>query len=307
MSELVAGIDIGGTKLLGVLLDPSAPEPVAVERVDTPRGPDALMEAIAALARSLGEPAAVGAGIAGMVDADGVVRTSPNLPDVVDLAVAAGLRDRLGVPVTVDNDATTAAYGEAMVGAARDGDDVLLVTIGTGIGGGLVVDGEVWRGANGYAGEFGHMTVERDGVPCVCGRFGCWERYGSGSALERMARERAVKEPVLLEGVDTVDGEAVVAAARAGVPGAVAVVDALAEWIGFGLANLVAAFDPDTIVLGGGVLSEADLLLDRIRAAYQQHAYGEDHRAGLRIEAAALGPRAGAIGAALLAARLLDG
>jgi glucokinase len=208
------------------------------------------------------------------------VRYSPNLPGAVELPVAALLAEATGLPVHAENDATCATWAELELGAARGARDVLLVALGTGIGGGWVVDGELVRGAHGFAGEIGHMVVVAGGIPCVCGRRGCWERYASGTAL---------------------GGEGVTLAAREGDPGALAKFDELAGWVAIGLVNLVQAIDVQRIVIGGGLAEASDVLLPRIQRAYDEHAVSPQHRPRVDIVAAALGDRAGAIGAALLA------
>ncbi|MEO7556034.1 MAG: ROK family protein, partial [Acidimicrobiales bacterium] len=188
---VVVGVDVGGTKILGLALDDSGAPAADAVRVATPQGSEPLLDAIAELVGRFPGATGVGVGIPGLVDRAGVVQVAPNLRGVSELAVAARLRDRLGVPVTVDNDATCATWAEARVGAAAGASDVVLVTLGTGIGAGLVAGGALQRGANGFAGEAGHMIVDPDGPPCPCGRRGCWERYASGNGLGRFAREAA--------------------------------------------------------------------------------------------------------------------
>ncbi|MDD9369837.1 MAG: ROK family protein, partial [Acidimicrobiales bacterium] len=175
--RLLAGIDVGGTKILGVLVDPDAPGVVVdEERVPTPDGEEAVLDAMAEMVRRLGaRPAgagigAVGVGIAGLVDRLGILRIGPNLPGLRGVRVGHELDRRLALPVRVDNDATCAAWGEHLAGAARGESDVACVTLGTGIGGGLIADGELVRGASGYAAEFGHMVVDPHGPQCPCGR-----------------------------------------------------------------------------------------------------------------------------------------
>jgi len=307
------GIDVGGTKVLALILGGGG----AVEhehRVPTPEGTDALVDALADAVAKLtgtGPVEAVGVGVPGLVDRAGVLRTAPNLPGVTELPVRALLEERLGLPVQVDNDVTCAAWGERELGAGKGGDHVLVVALGTGIGGGIITGGQLYRGANGFAGEFGHMVVDPSGPPCPCGQHGCWERFASGSALGRFAREAAeggrATRILDLAGGDfhSVRGEHVAAAAREGDAEATALMARLGWWVGLGLANLVDAFDPATIVVGGGLLESADLFLDHARAAFADLVLAGPHRPSVAIVPAALGERAGAIGAALVARDVL--
>jgi glucokinase len=288
------GVDVGGTKVLGVVVD-DAGTVVASHRVPTPSGGAAVVEAmvavIAALRRDRDDVVALGAGVPGLVDRDGVLRFAPNLPGVVELPVGRLLGEATGLPVRVDNDNTCALWGEHLAGAARDAADVVLVGLGTGIGGGLLLDGRLVRGAHGFAGEIGHMVVARGGIPCVCGRNGCWERYASGTALGRMARQAGIGER----------GEDVTAAAIAGDARALAVFDEFADWFAVGLVNLVHALDVSRCVIAGGLVEAGEVLLDAVRRAFAARIVAPDHRPSVEIVGASLGERAGAIGAALLA------
>jgi glucokinase len=302
------GIDVGGTKVLGVVLD-DGDAVVAEHRVPTPRGGDAVVAAVAEVAAELRTPdvVGVGAGVPGFVDRSGVLRFAPNLPGVRELPVRARLADATGLPVRVDNDATCALWAEHVLGACADVDDAVLVTLGTGIGGGLLLDGRLARGANGFAGEPGHMVVDHDGLPCVCGRQGCWERYASGSALGRLARELTEGgrggRLVELAGGDplAVRGEHVTAAAAEGDPEAVALFALLGDWFAVGLVNLVHILDVACCVIGGGLVEAGPVLLDPVRRSFAARVVAPEHRPPVTIVPAELGERAGAIGAALLA------
>jgi glucokinase len=302
----VGGIDLGGTKCLGVVLDADG-ACEAEARVPTPHGTQPVVDAIAEVAERLGPLDALGVGAAGLVTRDGVVRAAPNLVVLRELELGQALSDRLGYPVHVENDATCATLAEWRLGAGRGHTDVALVTLGTGIGGGLVSGGQLQRGVNGFAGEPGHMVVDPTGPPCVCGQRGCWERFASGSGLARLAREAAVggrlTRVVELAGGDpeAVRGEHVQGAAREGDPGALAVMDNFAWWVALGLVNLTNILDPGVIVLGGGLVTGADLLLDPIRRHYVSLLYAADNRPHPTIAPAELGERAGALGAALVA------
>jgi len=310
---LTLGLDLGGTKVLGVALSDDG-EVVAEYRRPTPRGEDALIDALSAVAEELrdatsadGEVTAVGVGAPGLVDRDGVLRAAPNLSGVDQLALRAGLASRLGLPVRADNDATCAAWGEHQLGAARGKEHVVVATLGTGIGGGIITDGRLYRGANGFAGEIGHTVVEPHGPLCPCGQRGCWERYASGSGLGRLAREAAhagqVPRVLELAGDDpeAVRGEHVTRAAIEGDAGARAVFGRFAWWLALGLANLANVFDPEMFVIGGGLVEAGDVLFEPTRAAFADLVEAADRRPAISIVPAALGERAGAMGAAALA------
>lgn len=288
------GIDVGGTKCHAVRVD-EAGHVLDEARLETPPAAElvdvlcSLVERVS-VGRDSGSDVTVGVGLPGLITPDGVVRASPNLRGARDTPVGPGVRERLGASVHVENDATMAAFGEWRAGAARGARDAVMVTLGTGIGGGLVMGGVLQRGTNGFAGEIGHMIVDRDGIECPCGRRGCWERYASGSSLARAA--------------GVASGEEVVAAARAGDASAVVHLEEFAEWVALGLANLTNLCDPEVIVLGGGVMEARDVLFDTVRARFSEALYSPAFRAHPRLEVAALGHRAGAIGAALMAAEL---
>jgi len=302
------GIDVGGTKCLGVALD-DAGEILAEERRATPRGPGslpALIDTLAELALALGPYDELGVGVPGLVTRTGVLRAAPNLDGVADFDVAGLLGGRLGHRVHVDNDATCATAAEWMFGAGRGATDLVLVTLGTGIGGGLVTGGTLQRGKHGFAGEFGHMVVDPDGPSCPCGRRGCWERYASGSGLARLAREAAagggVGRVLDLAGGDpeAVRGEMVMQAAREGDADAIAVIGDFGRWVAIGLVNLANALDPEVFVLGGGLAVGADLYLDPITRWFREFIYQPELRPLPEVAFARWSERAGAIGAALL-------
>lgn len=305
------GVDVGGTKVLGVLTTSDGDgEVLAEERVPTPSTGEAILDAVTAVIETLrtgNGTALVGVGMPGLVDSDGVLRFAPNLPGVVELPVRAELERRVeGTTVQVENDATCAVWGERKLGAARGRDHVVLVTLGTGIGGGIIADGRLLRGAHGFAGEIGHMVINPHGPPCRCGQRGCWERYASGSGLGRIAREAAnagqADRVVELAGGDPEDvkGEHVTAAAAEGDEQAAEIFRRFAWWLGLGLANLANIGDPALFILGGGLVEAGDVLLEPTRAAFSELLEGAEHRPTVPIEPAELGERAGAIGAAAL-------
>ena len=298
---ITIGLDVGGTKILGVVCDAGgvvldeARKDSAYERVQ-------LFDAMAEVVRGFAdwEAVALGVGIAGMVTLDGRLRYGPNLPGVEEIDVRAEMVDRVGQRPVVENDANVAAYGEARFGAARGHDHVLMVTLGTGIGGGIVVGGEIVRGANGFAGEIGHWTVQRGGPRCACGADGHWEAIASGSALGRMAREAVATGRLVLDGA--IDGHRVADAARAGDEAARGVVTEYAQNVAIGLAGLATILDPEVIVIAGGVVEMGEVLFAPLRAAFHEHLEGREHRPAIALVPATLGERAGAIGAAALAA-----
>jgi glucokinase len=311
---LVLGLDLGGTKCLGLAMADG--QVLAEHRRPTPTTGAEVVGVIADVAEALiaqvGEPAAVGVGAPGLVDRGGVLRAAPNLPGGEELAVGPLVAARLGRPVVVDNDATCAAWGERVAGAARGIDDVVVVTLGTGIGGGIIVGGRLMRGANGFAGEIGHMVVDPDGPPCPCGHRGCWERFASGTGLGRLARGAArvgaARRVLELAGgdPDAVRGEHVTVAVGEGDADAGRILGELAWWVALGLANLANAFDPERFVIGGGLVGLGDALFVPTRAAFLGLVESPDRRPPIDIVPAVLGERSGAIGAAALAMEIAE-
>lgn len=305
MSPRRLGIDVGGTKCLGVVLDDHG-EVVEEQRRPTPPGPEAFVDTLAELATALGVTDSLGIGVPGMVTRTGVIKASPNLIDITDFEVGHMLSERLGLAVEVGNDATCAAAAEWQVGVARGFTDMVMVTLGTGIGGGVIAGGHLIRGANGFTGEIGHMVVDPEGLPCPCGRRGCWERYASGSGLAQLARQAAVgkrlRRVVQLAGGDpeNVRGEDVQAAAREGDVEALRVIDLFGRWVALGLVNLTNVLDPQMFVLGGGLAASGDLYLGPIQKWFTELLYAPDLRPHPQLVFASLGERAGAVGAALM-------
>lgn len=300
---LAAGIDIGGTKLLGIVVDHGG-RAVRVERRPTPYDNEGLLAALVALADDLRPWDTLGVGAAGLVTVDGVLRAAPNLGDVAELPLRARLAARLDHPVAVANDATCATVAEWRLGAARGATDAVVVTLGTGIGGGVVTGGVLVRGTNGFAGEPGHMVVDPAGPACVCGRRGCWERYASGAGLARWANEPAVAAALRSRLGRPADaplrGEDVMAAARLADPAALAVVDTFARWAAIGLVNLTNLLDPEVLVLGGGLAEAADVIAAPVQRWFADLLYSPGQRPHPRLAIAQLGEQAGALGAALL-------
>ncbi|GGK07602.1 glucokinase [Pilimelia anulata] len=303
------GLDIGGTKIAAGVVD-AAGALADVRTVPMPRDADAAVAAILGLAGEVraAHPgvAAVGAGAAGLVrQPDGFISRAPNSP-YHDLPLQALLAQRLGLPAVVDNDANAAAWAEYKLGAGVGHTDVVVLTVGTGIGGGIVVGGGLLRGSGGLAAEVGHLRVRPgDGARCGCGAIGCLEAEASGTALGRLADELAAKAPdspmAALAGPDGVPGEAVHRAAAAGEPSARALFGTIGDWLGVGMAALVTVFDPSVVIVGGGLVRTGDLLLDPARASLRRNVFGADARPLPPVVPARLGPEAGLVGAGLLA------
>ena len=302
--SLAAGIDVGGTKCLGVVIDESGAI-VRRSRRPTPHGRTAFVHVLAEVAAELAPYDTLGVGVPGLVTRGGTLRAAPNLVDVQELAIGPLLSERLGHEVRIDNDATCACAAEWHHGAGHGHTDMVMVTLGTGIGGGIVADGQVQRGTNGFAGEIGHMVVDPDGPPCPCGRRGCWERYASGSGLAMLAQEAAARGAlagVVTEagGIGAIRGEHLQKWARARDAEVLAVIDDYGRWVALGLVNLTNILDPGIFVLGGGLAASADLYLRPIAGWYRRLLYSPDLRPHPEVVFATLGEEAGAIGAALL-------
>jgi glucokinase len=306
----VVGIDLGGTKILSVCLDASL-EVVGRDYRETGAsdGPEAVIERMTASARAAAAArpiAAAGVSTPGPVDlVRGIVTAPPNLPGWRDVPLADLISRNLGVPAWIENDANAAALAEHRLGAGRGSQHVILVTIGTGIGGGLILDGRLYHGASGGAGEIGHMLVEPGGRLCGCGVRGHLEAMASGSALDAAARDIAASEPEGLVAVTArrensqPDARILDDAAAAGDASARAAVERAGHYLGIGLTNLVNVFNPQVIVVGGSV-RKSTLYLQTAIAVMQHDAFAQ-HSADVRVVAAALDGDEAAIGAALLA------
>ena len=306
---LACGIDVGGTKIAGGVVDEDGTILEELQVVSPATDVPAIEAAIETLVtelRTRHSIEAVGVGAAGYIDkARAVVLFAPNLA-WRDLDLKADLERTLGLPVVVENDANAAAWGEFQYGAGHDVDDLLLVTVGTGVGGGVVLDGALYRGAFGVGAEIGHMRVVPDGILCGCGNRGCFEMYASGSALVREARAAARAGSLLaadlldLAGGDpeSITGPLVTQAAHEGDAFSIEQLSSLGRWLGEGIASLTAVLDPAVVVIGGGVSAAGDLLLDPARAAFRSQLTGRGYRPMLEIRPARLGNRAGLIGAA---------
>jgi glucokinase len=314
LARLAIGIDIGGTKVAAGIVDETGQVLDRLRRETPTTSPEAVEGTIAEVVTELRRHHrqriwGVGIGAAGFVDADrATVLFSPHLAWRRE-PLREAIRRRTGLRVVVENDANAAAWAEWRFGAARGEDDLVCINLGTGIGGGMLFNGQLYRGHFGIAGEFGHMQVVPAGHRCECGNRGCWEQYASGNALVREARELAqANSPVihpLLEraGGDprAITGPLVTAAAQAGDPAAVELLTEVGQWLGVGIASLAAAFDPGLFIVGGGVSDAGDLLIGPARESFRKTLTGRGFRPEARIVRTALGNEAGMIGAADLA------
>jgi len=309
---LAIGVDIGGTKVSAGVVDDEGRvidrELRATPGHDVAETEAIIVEVVKELAERH-EVAAVGVGAAGWIANDhATVLFSPHLA-WRDEPLHASLTGRIGLPLVVENDANAAAWAEYRFGAAQDRPVVVCVTLGTGIGGGLVVGGNLYRGAFGIACEYGHMTLVPDGRRCACGNRGCWEMYASGRALARDARELVEESPMAAERLlelaaaspDGLTGPVVTAAAAEGDPAAELICTTMGRWLGRGLANLAAVLDPSVFVIGGGVSQAGELLLRPAREEFKQRLTGRGFRPVADVVSAALGPDSGLVGAADIA------
>lgn len=309
--KLALGVDIGGTKIAAGVVDEDGQVLARLRRRTPTTEPDAVLEAIAEIAETLGEEhviSSIGIGAAGFVDAtQSTVVFAPHLSWRNE-----PLRDRVsrrtGLPVLVDNDANASGWAEWRFGAAQNEPDLVLITLGTGIGGALLIDGQPYRGRFGIAGEFGHMRVVPDGRPCECGNAGCWEQYASGRVLTRFATEEVAAGTELgrrlaeaAGGPAEVEGNHVTQLAAAGDAQTQASIAEVGHWLGVGMADLAAALDPGLFVIGGGASDAGEMLLGPARQAFSGSLTGRGYRPEPRIVRAHLGPEAGLIGAADMA------
>jgi len=309
---LTVGVDIGGTKIAAGVVDEQG-EILARKRVATAgRSAETVERTVSDLVKQLQRDfdiEAIGIGAAGFVDEKrSRVNFAPNL-GWRDEPLRMAVESATGLPVVIENDANAAAWGEYRFGAGRGSDYLVAITVGTGIGGGIITEGALYRGRYGAAAEFGHLSVDPGGRPCGCGNRGCWEQYASGNALVREARylaseRRTEAEKMLDLGDGTpegVQGVHVSTAAREGDPVALAAFDFVSRWLGQGMADVAAILDPECFVIGGGVSEAGDILLGSTVRAFGESVTGRDHRTLPKIVVAQLGNAAGLVGAADLA------
>ena len=310
--SLTIGVDVGGTKIAAGVVDAKGSIVEMTKRPTPAADPAATVDVLSDAVLELldrHEVEAVGIGAAGFVEETrSTVRFAPNLAWREE-PVARLVEERVGRPVIIENDANAAAWAETKQGAGRGHEYVILITIGTGVGGGVIIDGRLLRGHFGIGAELGHYRVVPDGRLCGCGNRGCWEQYASGSALVAEAREFARRSPgaavrlLQLAGgkPEGITGPEVMKAAREGDAAALRCFEIIGGWLGAGLADLAAILDPSCFVLGGGVSEAGDLFLERVRAAFDAGLTGRQFRPHAEIVLAELGPEAGLIGAADLA------
>jgi glucokinase len=311
--SLTIGIDVGGTKVLGGVVDETG-KVLTTARKDTPRqGGSSLTQTIADVAKELLQQhsvSSVGVSAAGFVSSDRkTMLATPNIADWNGVDLDNQLTQLIGLPVVIENDANAAAWGEAKFGAGKNQDHMMMLTVGTGIGGGIVVNGALYRGAYGIAAEFGHMRVVPDGHICGCGARGCFEQYASGNALLRHAREAINASPevarnLLSRGDGSVaglTGQAITEAARDGDPVALAAFNTTGQWLGAGIASLAVLLDPACVVIGGGVIDAGEILLKPTRESLERNMPFAGKHPYPVIIAAQLGNEAGLVGVADLA------
>lgn len=307
------GIDVGGTKVLGGVVDESGVI-ISIARKDTPRqGGAALTQVIAEIAKELladHEVSSIGVSAAGFVSSDRkTMLATPNIADWNGVNLDYELTQLIGLPVVIENDANAAAWGEAKFGAGKNQNHMMMLTVGTGIGGGIIVNGALYRGAFGIAAEFGHIRVVPDGLLCGCGARGCFEQYASGKALLRHAREAISATPeiarnLLSRGDGTVaglTGKAITEAARDGDRVALAAFNTTGQWLGAGIASLSVILDPACVVIGGGVIDAGEILLKPTRESLERNMPFSGMHPFPQIIAAELGNKAGLVGVADLA------
>ena len=307
------GIDVGGTKVLGGVVDENG-KVIATARKDTPRqGGSALTQTIADIANELmqgHDVESVGVSAAGFVSSDRkTMLATPNIADWNGVNLDQELTKLIGLNVIIENDANAAAWGEAKFGSGRNQAHMMMLTVGTGIGGGVVVNGALYRGAFGIAAEFGHMRVVPDGHLCGCGARGCFEQYASGNALLRHAREAISASPEIARNllsrgdgsIEGLTGKAITEAARDGDSVALAAFNTTGQWLGAGIATLSVILDPACVVIGGGVIDAGEILLKPTREALERTMPFAGKHPYPQIIAAELGNEAGLVGVADLA------
>ncbi len=309
-TELTIGIDIGGTKVLGGVVDSTGNIIDSARRVTPVAGGKELITTIIEVIKefkSKHEIAGVGISIAALISADqGTVVGAPNIANLSKLNFVAELKKEFNIPIIAENDANAAMWAEYKFGAARGFNPVMFFIIGTGMGGGLVIDDKLFRGANGIGAEFGHMIVQQNGVLCGCGTKGCIEQYASGSALMRYAKEGITTNPakgkVVLDlaggSVTGLTGAILTKAALAGDELAIAAFKQQADWLGSACASFSLILNPAAIVIGGGVVDAGELFLAPVREAMNRYMPFAGTHTPPKIIAAKFGNDAGLIGAA---------
>jgi glucokinase len=316
--RIVIGVDLGGTTTTAGLVDEELNLLEAVERMSATSSQEELLQSLEEIIvelveRSPSPVAAIGFGIPSMIDRSaGKAVMSVNVP-LEDIEFTSHMSELTGLPVYIDNDANVAALAEWRAGAGQGCDDMIMITLGTGIGGGIIADGKVYRGATGSAAELGHMVIDVNGPDCpgACDNKGCFETLASGTALARFAREEAVENPDSPLGRahaagEILDGRLVAGLARDGDTRAARVMDKVGFYLGVGITNLVNIFNPKVFVIGGGVARAGDLLIDPAMKTLKTRGL-RPNRDVVEVVTASLGPEAGMLGAACMALDELSG
>ncbi len=317
--KIVGAIDLGGTKILSAIVDRRGVVLATDRRHTVSDGPQAVVADMAGSLRSACKTAGVtvesllgvGVSAAGPIDAaTGVIAKAPNLPGWHDVPLTSLLREHLQMPILLDNDANAAAVAEHTFGAGRGCTQMIYITISTGIGGGIITDGHLYRGATGAAGEIGHVVLVPDGPLCGCGQRGCLEALASGTAIAREARTAAAAgSSSALQQFASAGGEitaeAVATAAKGGDPAAAKIIADAARWLGMGLVVLVHLFNPERIIIGGGASNIGEPLLGPAEAYMRRHAF-TTMSAAVQVLPAKYADEAGVIGAAALAFQHAD-
>jgi glucokinase len=309
---LTVGVDLGGTKIAAGVVDPKG-EILSRVRVRTPHDPALIADAIAGAVEQVRQGwdgvQAVGVGAAGYVDRErSTVRFAPNL-GWQDEHLRETVERATKLPVVVENDANAAAWGEFVHGAGAGYDDMVMVTIGTGLGGGIITGGQLFRGRFGMGGEIGHYRAVPDGLPCGCGQHGCIEQYASGAAHIRRAREAATTDPDRAAAVlalsggspNGIQGRHIAEAAMGGDPLALELFEVTGRWVGQAFADLASILDPAVFVIGGGLGETGELIARPAETSYRRALGGGDHRVYADVVTATIGQEVGLIGAADLA------
>ncbi len=309
------GIDLGGTNIVAGVVDENGNIIVKVScKTNSPRPESEICDDMAAVAeRALQEAGLtkndirfIGIGTPGAVNGEtGVIEFSANF-NSHNWEIVKMMEERLGVEVLVENDANAAAYGEFLVGAAKDANDAVVITLGTGVGGGIIIDGMIYSGSNFAGAELGHIVIQKDGRQCGCGRKGCWEAYSSATGLINMTKEAIAENPnsYLAQSVggdiSKIDGVTAFNAMRQGCPVGQAVVDEYISYLACGLVNIINIFQPDILCIGGGISNEGEALLKPLMKIIEEERYTKHNAKQTKVCIATLGNNAGIIGAAFL-------
>jgi len=309
MGKFVVGIDIGGTSARAALVDLESREIIQERTTKSSDDGQKLVQILCSLVKDLERSSktnvsSVGIGIAGLAHKSGIIRYSPNLPNLIEFPIGPELEAHLKIPVTVGNDATVATIAEWKMGAGRNSNNFVLATLGTGIGTGFVVDGHLLLGSNGFAGEAGHMIVDANGPIHITGQKGPWEYFASGNSINRIVQDEASRGdfPWAVEIAGTwekVNSHLLSSGVKKQEPDSFRILNDFCRDISIGLTNLILLLDLDTVVIGGGICEIGEPLRNRIEIWIDEMLIGSEHRPKVEVKIAELGPNAGAVGAAL--------